>query len=159
MDWMQWPGRDPHRLGGYLYLLGLSSGSVKIGSTRNPRERADYHRRIAAVYGITLGDGWLSPRHANYRDTEQQLIARLPIIGKCHTAETVMATLSAVVAVAEQLDFESDGTERETTPIALLRAQRYEEIRRLYDRKQSIREVARALGVSKSLVANVVRAD
>lgn len=71
-----------HRLaddldGGYLYVIALSSGLVKVGRSRNPRSRIDSHARNAAHHGAEISDLWLSPRHDNYEKNESRLIRLL----------------------------------------------------------------------------------
>jgi hypothetical protein len=130
---------------------------VKIGSTQSPRERARNHRADAARYGLTITDAWLSPAHADHRRTEVALLAELPKLGRRLAHEYVAAPFAEVVAAAQRLDYETVPTvEQQASRLERARAERDERIRRAYAEAPSVRRIAEAFGVSKSLVARVV---
>jgi len=59
---------------GYLYVIRFSTDTVKVGQTGDLRRRFSEHRRDADAYGVTIVDFWVSAPHANYLDTEVELI-------------------------------------------------------------------------------------
>jgi hypothetical protein len=61
-------------IGGFLYVIEFSEGTVKVGSTLAPADRIHSHRVSGEPFGITIVDWWLSGNHADYLDTEQRLI-------------------------------------------------------------------------------------
>lgn len=58
----------------YVYVLGFSTGSVKVGQSFDPARRIREHRRDAAAFGVVLVSFWVSPAHHNYLDNEVALI-------------------------------------------------------------------------------------
>jgi hypothetical protein len=77
------PGLQVH--GGYIYVLMFAHELIKVGSTANPRQRLECHRREAAAFGAGITHAWLSPLHTGYRETERLL---LDFIGS-EAAETI----------------------------------------------------------------------
>lgn len=59
----------------YVYVLGFSSGAVKVGQTFDPARRIREHSRDAAAFNVNLVDFWVSPAHQNYLANEATLIA------------------------------------------------------------------------------------
>jgi hypothetical protein len=59
---------------GYLYVIGFSSGPVKVGQTADPRRRFAEHRRDAGAYGVKISNFWISIAHSNYLANEVELI-------------------------------------------------------------------------------------
>lgn len=68
------PGRAPFG-NGYIYVVGFSGGTVKVGLTNNARNRIDSHGTMGAAFGQTITFVWVSPAHQEYRDNEDVLIA------------------------------------------------------------------------------------
>lgn len=59
----------------YVYVLGFSTGAVKVGQTFDPARRIREHRRDAAAFNVNLVSFWVSPAHKNYPANEAVLIA------------------------------------------------------------------------------------
>lgn len=59
---------------GYLYVVGFSTDTVKVGQTEDPRRRLGTHRAEAAAFGVHITDYWISPSHINFRANETRLI-------------------------------------------------------------------------------------
>jgi hypothetical protein len=64
-------------LDGYVYVIALSTGLVKVGKTANPRGRLGAHISNAHKMGVDVIGVWLSRRHENYSENEQSLLIRL----------------------------------------------------------------------------------
>jgi hypothetical protein len=58
-----------------LYILGFTSGTVKVGRAVDLSGRLAEHKRLAAVHGIQVARTWTSEPHRNFIETEQALIA------------------------------------------------------------------------------------
>jgi hypothetical protein len=67
------PPRPKHER--YVYVLGFSTGAVKVGQTFDPARRIREHRRDAAAFNVNLVSFWVSPAHKNYLANEAELIA------------------------------------------------------------------------------------
>lgn len=59
---------------GYVYVLEFSSGVVKVGRTKRLEKRLGQHAQAAQVQRQRVQRSWVSPRHADYADSEQKLI-------------------------------------------------------------------------------------
>jgi hypothetical protein len=64
----------PKPKGGFTYIVGYRSGVVKVGSTANPDKRFPTLKREARAHGNPIVDARLSWWHADYVETESQLI-------------------------------------------------------------------------------------
>jgi hypothetical protein len=62
------------RGGGHLYVVGFSTGAIKVGQTRDPRKRLREHRRDAGAYGVKIVNVWVSEVHVRYLMNETLLI-------------------------------------------------------------------------------------
>ncbi|HDI4957659.1 TPA: GIY-YIG nuclease family protein [Salmonella enterica] len=62
---------------GYIYVLKLSNGYTKIGSTAEPASRMKSLQRGLRSTNVTLDQLWLSVSHINYKDNEKQVLAYL----------------------------------------------------------------------------------
>lgn len=62
---------------GYVYALEFGN-LLKIGSTRNPRERLSALKRSANYAQVSIGNVLLSPIHKNYRINEKNLLEKMP---------------------------------------------------------------------------------
>lgn len=60
---------------GYIYVIGFSNGTVKVGSTARPRMRFTQHRGDATKFGLRVDEWWISEALPDYRDRELDLIA------------------------------------------------------------------------------------
>jgi hypothetical protein len=66
---------DRTDVGGYVYILGFDNGTVKVGSTSNPRDRVAALVGHAEGLGVTLVDYWISGAHEAHQATERRLLA------------------------------------------------------------------------------------
>ncbi|MEN6544521.1 MAG: hypothetical protein ABFE07_00595 [Armatimonadia bacterium] len=89
--------------GGYIYILELSTGLVKVGKTRSPRDRIKSHLDSAARFGASITNFWISDQHDNFSDNEAALIAALG--NPVHGAEFFRVTYPDAKAIATSLDF------------------------------------------------------
>jgi len=62
---------------GHLYLVGFSTGIVKVGMTAQPRRRIRDHIHRAAPYGVDVLNVWLSNECDNCGKLEQRLLQSL----------------------------------------------------------------------------------
>lgn len=62
---------------GYIYVLKLSNGYTKIGSTAEPASRMKSLQRGLRSTSVNLDQLWLSVSHINYKDNEKQVLAFL----------------------------------------------------------------------------------
>lgn len=66
-------GKDwetPYRWG-YLYAFEVPGGRVKIGKTKNPKNRlSNHHNDLLKFSGDGLTSVWITDPHSNYSDTE-----------------------------------------------------------------------------------------
>jgi hypothetical protein len=60
---------------GYVYVLGFSNGSVKVGRSKNGQQRLGDHKSTARKFGLTVTDEWLSPAHVEWERNEEALKA------------------------------------------------------------------------------------
>jgi hypothetical protein len=60
---------------GYVYALGFSNGSVKVGRSKNGQRRLGDHKSTARKFGLTVTDEWLSPAHIEWERNEEALKA------------------------------------------------------------------------------------
>jgi hypothetical protein len=58
----------------YLYVIGFTSGLVKVGHTRDVRQRYKTHRSWARARGIEIVDVDYSYRHGTTAPDERRLI-------------------------------------------------------------------------------------
>lgn len=67
------PGTAP--LGtGYLYVVGFSTGVVKVGLTTRPRARMGDHIHAAHPFGVFVQSIWMSEAVPDFSTREQRLI-------------------------------------------------------------------------------------
>jgi len=59
---------------GYLYILELDSGVIKVGKATTPHVRLRNHISNAAAMGRVVVRGWVSTPHKNFSENEQELI-------------------------------------------------------------------------------------
>lgn len=71
------PHRSPElaKRDGYLYMVELENGTVKVGRTTNPFVRMRNHSRIAAKLGVPVLRWWVSEPHRGVEISEARLIA------------------------------------------------------------------------------------
>jgi len=91
---------------GYIYVVGYTSGLIKVGQSRTPRKRLRAHRSHGAVFGVDVVDAWVSPPHRNYTQNEVRLIKFCQRKGKATSNEYFRDVGFAVaVEAAEALEF------------------------------------------------------
>lgn len=83
---------------GYIYVIGFANGVVKIGRTRNPKNRLQAHAtNLGSVSPIQ--EQWVSPMHVEWVRNENSLRSLLG--GR----EIAVADIAAVLAHAQALTF------------------------------------------------------
>lgn len=89
---------------GYLYAIKFSTGTVKVGQTRDLFRRMGEHLRDSAAYGVAIVDYWHSEPHPNYLDNEADLIHGCRALGNRAKREYFHGTdFDAVVTIAAEL--------------------------------------------------------
>ncbi|WP_045562338.1 GIY-YIG nuclease family protein [Streptomyces sp. FxanaA7] len=58
----------------HVYVLAFTSGTVKVGQTRNPVNRFKEHGKAAEAHGHTITRSWASTPHIEFRENESALI-------------------------------------------------------------------------------------
>lgn len=66
------PGRSAE--GDYVYVVQFSSGTIKVGKTKNPASRLRTHAATARTHGIKVAAQWVSQPIATAADNERRLI-------------------------------------------------------------------------------------
>ena len=74
---------------GYVYVLALSNGTCKLGSTTNLAQRLAQHRTETARYGVSIWRSLTTRPHFNYRAVES---GALRWLGKVFKTPAAMAT-------------------------------------------------------------------
>jgi predicted GIY-YIG superfamily endonuclease len=59
----------------YVYVIEFTSGTVKVGQTRDARRRIGEHSKAAQAHGHTAARTWVSVPHTGYSANESALIA------------------------------------------------------------------------------------
>lgn len=59
----------------YVYVIEFTSGTVKVGQTRDARKRVGEHTRAARAHGHTAARTWVSIPHVGFAANEASLIA------------------------------------------------------------------------------------
>lgn len=59
----------------YVYVIEFTSGTVKVGQTRDARRRIGEHSKAAQAHGHTAARTWVSIPHVGYAANESALIA------------------------------------------------------------------------------------
>lgn len=147
---LDWPKRDHRSEEGYVYLLAHSTGIVKVGATKGPRERAQRIRANAAEFGVSITRGWLSPRHADYAATEERVLRHAFSIGQPTGGEYVRCSFGELVTYAANLTPAPTATLGR--PIRrrcnLEKPPEYEAARQMRRDGATYREIAAALGIA-----------
>ncbi|MGW4786170.1 GIY-YIG nuclease family protein [Streptomyces sp. NPDC004230] len=58
----------------YVYVLEFTSGTVKVGQTRNPANRFREHGNAAETHGHRITRSWTSAPHVEFQENESALI-------------------------------------------------------------------------------------
>jgi len=93
---------------GYIYVLELTDGIVKVGLSVIPAIRLKQHARGLLRNGVGISQEWISPRHAEAAANERLLKSACESLGGEHIrADEWFAGVSFddVVATAEVLPF------------------------------------------------------
>lgn len=64
-----------HRGEGFLYVVGFTPTSLKVGRTNQPNARISSHIRYSRGILGTDPQVWISEPHTNYKATERELLA------------------------------------------------------------------------------------
>lgn len=59
----------------YVYVLEFTSGTVKVGQTRNPVNRFKEHAKAAEAHGHAIVRSWASEPHVEFGENETALIS------------------------------------------------------------------------------------
>jgi hypothetical protein len=65
---------DARRGFAYLYVVGFTGGTVKVGRTASPEVRIQQHQRDAMGFGLDITDLWMSEALGDARLAERALI-------------------------------------------------------------------------------------
>jgi hypothetical protein len=60
---------------GHIYVIGFTSGVVKVGKTANPKHRLANHAMLATVHAVGVAHAWMSRRIFYVSAAERELIA------------------------------------------------------------------------------------
>lgn len=101
----QLPGKA--KFGGYVYLVEFDNGTVKVGSTANPKARFETFRRDAHAFGLSIVRTWLSVLHDDYQRNEEKLLGLAAERGTSRDGREYFTgtTLADLRALAIKLDF------------------------------------------------------
>jgi hypothetical protein len=149
-----WPSRDRSTTRGYTYVIKYSTGAIKVGYTRSPRERYRKLWNDAAQFGVWITDRWLSPLHGECEDNEIALIRAGCRTGKRLGAETFDCPFEDMVAYARMLPMSDREvpTSRGLSPSEQRIAERRSRARTMRANGSTMREIAAALGISLGAV-------
>lgn len=87
---------------GYIYVLKLSNGFTKVGSTADPASRFKSLQRGLRSTDVILDHLWLSVSHINYKDNEKKVLAYLD--GKERDGEFFKIEFEEALAVVLELE-------------------------------------------------------
>jgi hypothetical protein len=62
------------KVGGYVYVVKFSNGTIKVGSTTNPANRLYRHCADAEAFGLSVEDWWISHDTDQYQVIEREVI-------------------------------------------------------------------------------------
>jgi hypothetical protein len=97
----------PVGVGGYVYAVEFTDGTVKVGTTVEPGKRIAKHARDGAAFGAIATRAWVSPQHDGaYRtETDLMLIANSLSTGVRRREYFVDCPFADVVNAARRLPF------------------------------------------------------
>ncbi|HFN3770842.1 TPA: GIY-YIG nuclease family protein [Enterobacter hormaechei] len=90
---------------GYIYVLKLSNGYTKVGSTAEPASRMKSLQRGLRSTEVTLDHLWLSASHINYKENEKKVLAFLE--GKERDGEFFKVTFEEALAVVMGMEIKT----------------------------------------------------
>ena len=98
---------------GYVYVVGFSTGSVKVGMSEDPQVRLETHRAKASAFGVHVTNYWVSPSHVNFKDNETRLINQcLKVSTRSRKEYFHEVGYDRAVQFANALTYFSDNTEQ-----------------------------------------------
>lgn len=100
-------------IAGYVYVLAFSNGTIKVGRTKNARQRLSAHKSDARKFGTAVTDQWFSPLHAEWIENETALMKIATELGGVAQGTEYFngADFAAVVEIARALPFTSANPE------------------------------------------------
>ena len=82
---------------GYVYVLALSNGTCKLGSTTNLAQRLAQHRTETARYGVSIWRSLTTRPHFNYRAVESGALRWLGNDGRREVLPNDLSTVRRAV--------------------------------------------------------------
>lgn len=93
---------------GFVYCFKTSRGLVKVGSTKQPKQRLRYHLKHFETYGNTrITQVFLSYPHTNYRENEKE-IHRILADKSINSSEFFKISFDDVTRLISELYIEDD---------------------------------------------------
>lgn len=93
---------------GYIYAVGFTTGTVKVGHTEDPKQRLGTHQNEALAYGVGITGYWISPPHFNYKTNEDELIKLCRAVSRRSRREYFHEIgLTKAIDLAWTLEFDS----------------------------------------------------
>ncbi len=149
---------------GYIYLLGMENGKVKVGSSRrDPHSRIRiHHQTLGKVSAIT--SEWVSPLHSGYRKNERAVVLRMG-----QGCEIASADYEDILAYARSLEFPAPESDPAPDPEPLDSDRNLgEEVRRLERKRnaqilrwakagQTQQAIADRMGMSRQSVNKIIQ--
>lgn len=87
---------------GYIYVVKLSNGFTKVGSTADPASRMKSLQRGLRSTEVCLDKLWLSVSHINYKDNEKKVLSYLE--GKERDGEFFKIEFEEALKVVNELE-------------------------------------------------------
>lgn len=94
---------------GHVYVIAFDNGIVKVGRTKDLRDRMRAHRGDGRKFGIEITDSWGSPLHVEWGTNEETLKELAVMHGGTPTCTEYFkgADYAAIVSAAGRLPFTS----------------------------------------------------
>ena len=96
---------------GYIYVVELSNGFTKVGSTADPASRMKSLQRGLRSTEVWLDKLWLSVPHINYKDNEKKVLSYLE--GKERDGEFFKIKFEEALEVVNELEVKKSFTMEE----------------------------------------------
>lgn len=84
---------------GYIYVIGFSTGRVKVGRSTSPRQRVGHQVTAAKGIGVEVENIWLSVYHLGYAENEATILNAL----NSPKSEYVNTSYDEVIKIAESV--------------------------------------------------------
>lgn len=92
---------------GFIYVIRLSTGIVKVGRARDAEARLRQHATEAGRYGVEITDRWVSRAHGLFEKSEAALIAAVGRVAPLHAGrEYFRVDFDEAVRIAKSLTLE-----------------------------------------------------